>query len=188
MEVASNPDGALGVDHIVALGDASASLGLISTLVFTLAVQSLLDFEFTSTAANRLVVGCLVCSCASSVFVTSFALLEYYYAQMIKAKDDEFRCDAIDGGDADRRLVREVADRGMDAVTHLRAHSRNGMWASLILLLVACVARVVEDEEPQLAGFCLLVTAGAIGAVLNNVRAFRAEFQRSTWRNIASRR
>ena len=177
-------DGPIGVDHIVALGDASASLGLISTLVFAIAVQSLLSFNFTGSPGSELVIVCLTCSCASSAFVTSFALLEYYYAQMIKAKDDEFRCDAIDEGDGDRRIIRAVADQGMDAVTYLRSLSRNLMWSSLILLLIACMVHVAENERPPLAGLCLLVTVVAVGAVVNNVRAFRAEFKQSTWRNI----
>ena len=120
------------------------SLGLISTLVFAIAVQSLLSFNFTGSPGSELVIVCLTCSCASSAFVTSFALLEYYYAQMIKAKDDEFRCDAIDEGDGDRRIIRAVADQGMDAVTYLRSLSRNGMWSSLILLLIACMVHVMK--------------------------------------------
>jgi hypothetical protein len=76
MEIVAPRDGLVGVDHIAHLGDASSSLGLIATLVFSLAISCLLEFELTGHWANLMVAMFLITACATSAFVMSLALLE----------------------------------------------------------------------------------------------------------------
>lgn len=183
MEIVEQHQGGLvGVDHIAHLGDASASLGLISTLVFSLAISCLLDMELTGDWPNSVVAGFLIVACATSAFVMSFALLEYYYAQMLKSRDEELK---IDGLEEERQRLRFTADKGMQAVNGLRASSRNCMWGSLILLLFSGVAHVLEEEHgTYLFIFAVLVLGAATVLVIFNVAAFRNEFKEATWRSV----
>ena len=183
MEIVEQHRGGLvGVDHIAHLGDASASLGLISTLVFSLAISCLLDIELTGDWSNSAVAGFLIMACATLAFVMSFALLEYYYAQMLKSRDEELK---IDGLEEERQRLRFTADKGMLAVNGLRASSRNCMWASLILLLLSGVAHVLEEgRDTYLFIFAVLVLGAATVLVIFNVAAFRKEFKEATWRSV----
>ena len=81
-------NGCTGVSHIVALGDASASLCLIATLVYACGVSLMYTFVLTGTAANYVVCTCITGAPVCSSFVMSYALLEFYYAQMLKKRDD----------------------------------------------------------------------------------------------------
>lgn len=180
MEIVAPRDGLVGVDHIAHLGDASASLGLIATLVFSLAISCLLEFELTGHWANLMVAMFLITACATSAFVMSFALLEYYYAQMLKSRDEELTIDRLEG---ERQRLRFTADKGMIAVNGLRAWSRNCMWASLILLLFSGVGHVLEEgTHTYLLVFTVLMLGGAAASVIHNVAAFRKQFKESTWR------
>ena len=71
--------GIVGVDHILALGDASASLGLISTLVFGMGISFMFELPLTGSWLNVFEFICVVLASACSAFVLSFALLEHYY-------------------------------------------------------------------------------------------------------------
>ena len=71
--------GIVGVDHILALGDASASLGLINTLVFGMGISFMFELPLTGSWLNVFEFMCVVLASACSAFVLSFALLEYYY-------------------------------------------------------------------------------------------------------------
>eukprot|EP00966_Prymnesium_polylepis_P039449 915216-Prymnesium_polylepis.2 len=50
--VSSGEPKPVGMEHIVALGDASASLGLISTLVFSIGIERIFEFELTGQISN----------------------------------------------------------------------------------------------------------------------------------------
>ena len=63
----------------LALGDASASLGLISTLVFGMGISFMFELPLTGSWLNVFEFICVVLSSACSAFVLSFALLEHYY-------------------------------------------------------------------------------------------------------------
>lgn len=171
----------VGMDHIVALGDASASLGLISTLVFSIAISNLIAYDFEPTFASNVCVLALVGASATSSFVISFAVLEYYYAQMLKSKDNLYL--ALSDASAKRAQLKQIADHGMINVKGLRATSRNCMWFSMVLLQIAGSARVADISENGTHVFVvtMLTFAGATLGLINNVHVFRTEFKNATW-------
>lgn len=75
----------VGLDHLQSLGDASASLGLISTLVFSLCIGSIVQFH---TADHELSDLFMTMSTLSSTYTTTYSLLEYYYLKTLKGLDD----------------------------------------------------------------------------------------------------
>ena len=168
----------VGMDHIVALGDASASLGLIATLVFSIAISNLIAYDSEPTVASNICVLSLVGATATSSFVISFAVLEYYYAQMLKSKDTMYL--ALSNTESKRSELKQIADNGMSSVGGLRATSRNCMWLSLVLLQIAGAARVADVSEHVFA-VTFLALGGATLGLMNNVRIFRAEFKNATW-------
>ena len=180
--LAKNDD--VGVDHIVALGDASASLGLIATLVFSIAVGNLISYESEddeATLASSVCVFALVAATATSSIVMSFALLEYYYSQMLKSKDTMYM--QLSDGESRRAALKQNADQGIINVSDLRSNARNSMWLSLILLQIAAAAHVVDISRngPTLIAAAIVILSGAAAGMIYSVRRFRAEFQDTTW-------
>lgn len=196
-------NGVVGVTHIVALGDASASLCLITTLVFSCGINLMYGFFCTGMLANYVNCLCIVGAPVCSSFVMSYALLEFYYAQMLKKRDDDLCAQEQQGvGDTSaihvlRVQLRQNADLAVKILNPLRAASRNATWASLMLLQIGGVAQLWDtpydyldsDElyesilgfhrpmQAMLASFLVLVSCGAI---VNNVQQFRAQFSEAT--------
>jgi hypothetical protein len=171
----------VGVDHIVSLGDASASLGLISTLVFSICIDRMFYFELTGSYANTAVCYCIVASCACSTFVMSFAILEFYYAQMLKKKDEEVKDNgAQDDVHALRARMRSDADSAIAALNPLRAASRNAMWLSLMLLQLGGALHMFDQVESAwealIIGLVSVVAVCSCLLIVNNVQQFRAHY------------
>ena len=171
----------VGIDHVVALGEASASLGLISTLVFSIAISNLIDYDAEPTVASSICVLALVAATATSCFVMSFALLEYYYAQMLKSRDTAYL--GVSDSLSKRAKLKQLADQGMRNVSGLRSLSRNSMWMSLVLLQLAAVAHVLDISEhgPNLFAAAVVILGAATFGLLSNICIFRAEFKEATW-------
>jgi len=74
----------VGLDHIAAIGDASASLGLISTLVLGIGVDSVMQMDRVSHAWKHLF---LTLGISFSCYTTIYSLLEYYYVQTLRGVD-----------------------------------------------------------------------------------------------------
>ena len=188
------PRGPVGVEHIVALGDASASLGLIATLVFSCGMELLFSFDLEASAANTVELFCVAGACACAAFVLSFALLEFYYAQMLKKTDDMLRAQEETATDDDessssamhtkRVAMRENVDKAVSLLNPMRARSRNAMWLSLMLLMAGGVAHVgngVRDlyEVIVTTTLGLLVFVSCV-TIVNNVQQFRNLYSETT--------
>eukprot|EP00966_Prymnesium_polylepis_P043183 1002895-Prymnesium_polylepis.1 len=192
------PASKYGVEHIVALGDASASLAVVSTLVFGIAVESLLSSE-QSVDASLFVVkmhllkqGFLLGASSTSSYTMAFSILEYYYAQMIKSKDNTLE----DEDDHDsrkelmvRKKLRKKADAGLKSLAPHRRASRNSMWASLICMqggsLVTFTTDVVEatHDGEQVPGRLIILAVGLVIVISSlvfvvlTIKKFRSIFQ-----------
>mmetsp|Transcript_55516 Transcript_55516/g.148142 ORF Transcript_55516/g.148142 Transcript_55516/m.148142 type:complete len:289 (-) Transcript_55516:314-1180(-) len=66
---------------ISSIGDTAASLGLISTLVFSIAVTIVLSIE---TVGKEGMMMCLCVAISTSIYTTTHSLLEYYYTANVK--------------------------------------------------------------------------------------------------------
>ena len=186
------PREAVGVEHICALGDASASLGLIATLVFSVAVDILFNSTIEATVPSTIEIFCVAGACACGAFVLSFALLEFYYAQMLKKTDDTLKMqeeEAVAESSSivvhvKRVTIRKAAEKAVKLLNPLRARSRNAMWLSLVLLMFGGVAHVftgVEDVYGIIAGVVLVVLVLlSCLTIVNNVQQFRNMYSGST--------
>lgn len=75
----------VGMDHLSSLGDASASLGLISTLVLSICISSIIEFHVANHEVSDLF---LTLGTIGSTYTTTYSLLEYYYVQTLKGVDN----------------------------------------------------------------------------------------------------
>jgi hypothetical protein len=137
----------VGFGHLEALSGASASLGLISTLVLSLCISTIVDKKFEE---MRLTVMFLCLSTTCSTYTTCYSLLEYYYIQMFVGVE-RYLGARIDG-DTDESLrkraglVSEV--RSIFASYNvMRAAARNCMWMGLVCLVISAMIHVNPFEE-----------------------------------------
>jgi len=98
----------VGVDHLTAVGDASASLGLISTLVLGISVSAIMEMDRTVHAWKDLFLALAV---SFSTYTTTYSLLEYYYVQTLKSVDSFMANRVVDAPPEDS-LLREAEEEG----------------------------------------------------------------------------
>jgi len=159
-------------DYLSAIGEASASLGLISTLVFGIAVGVVLDKEPAEQDTQLLI----YMSIATSMYTTTYSLLEFYYITTLrgvvtaaKAVEDDTKelmslnADLTDDLLQDNEKLMNDIKVGFQSFNEMRQYARNSMWISLISIVFSLVSRLVmvlpmfTDLEPsaKVFGFCL---------------------------------
>jgi hypothetical protein len=137
------------VDHPLvvsakAIGEATAVLPVVSTLVFGFAITELLDAE-AQAAAHPVVLLLLTLSACFSLYTTTFSILEFYYVTMIHAFDSK----AAHGNRAyQMKTDRENLSFQVDAAIHvhtrrMRKHARDCLWYSVTCLVAATGVQTV---------------------------------------------
>lgn len=128
----------VGFKQLEAIGSASASLGLISTLVFSLCISNIDD-----SAPMRTSFVCLATT--NSIYTTCYSVLEYYYTQMFigveRYMENRVGLDADESLDARIELVSKVR-AVFSTFNRLRAAARNSMWMGLLCLVASAMAQV----------------------------------------------
>lgn len=146
----------MGFGHLEALASSSSSLGLISTLVFSLCIGNLSETQSTSDAPIKTVFSCL--ATVFSCYTTCFSLLEYYYIQTfvgvdhymagrvaVRGKDvAKLASETEDEGAALASRVKLVTDvRGVfGSLNSMRAIARNSMWLGLLSLVFSAATQI----------------------------------------------
>eukprot|EP00928_Gymnodinium_smaydae_P082429 TRINITY_DN65775_c0_g1_i1.p1 TRINITY_DN65775_c0_g1~~TRINITY_DN65775_c0_g1_i1.p1 ORF type:complete len:310 (-),score=28.73 TRINITY_DN65775_c0_g1_i1:56-892(-) len=134
-----------GFGHLETLGHASASWGLISTLVFSLCISCLSAMSETQVTEAPIKTIFICLATAFSTYTTCYSLLEFYYIQMILGVNSDL--DDRPNMDKDillatrRHLVAEV--RAIFATFNgKRSAARNAMWMGLLCLIVSSMTQV----------------------------------------------
>eukprot|EP00747_Dinoflagellata_sp_TGD_P139685 gnl/TRDRNA2_/TRDRNA2_175927_c0_seq1.p1 gnl/TRDRNA2_/TRDRNA2_175927_c0~~gnl/TRDRNA2_/TRDRNA2_175927_c0_seq1.p1 ORF type:complete len:184 (-),score=25.42 gnl/TRDRNA2_/TRDRNA2_175927_c0_seq1:530-1081(-) len=137
----------IGFGYLEAIGAASASLGLISTLVFSLCIGNLANVD-PDLQPNKS--SFLAASSSLSTYTMCYSLLEYYYIQMflgveryIKGRVADDTADAVKER---AELVKKV--RAVFATfNRMRGAARNCMWLGLVSLVLSSMAHVQPFEK-----------------------------------------
>lgn len=130
----------IGLGQLEAIGTASASLGLISTLVFGLGTAL---FAETDSIERPVMAHFLSLSMSFSAFTICYSLLEYYYVFMFLGMDKIMSqrqlCekDYVDKERAD--FVRDVRSK-FAMHNRMRAIARNSMWLGLLCQIMSSMA------------------------------------------------
>lgn len=114
---------------------------------------------------------CLAGAAGLSTFTVAFTLLECYYAEATAGALRTLESNVF----SNAAVEVEAALRAFDS---LRLHARNALWASTILMLVACTFRVAS--QCSLSVTALVASAmllGSAAAVLHMVFAFRVVYR-----------
>lgn len=147
----------VGLVHLEAIGGASASLGLISTLVFSICLGSVLQKDIKGLAKTPLVMLYLAVSTSMSAYTTCFSLLEYYYAQMFKGVDSFISKRLTERGARSSPTNIAVNKERAQLVKNVRAifstfnakrgAARNSMWLGLLCLILSMMAHLDTWSE-----------------------------------------
>eukprot|EP00406_Dinophysis_acuminata_P067796 CAMPEP_0179286102 /NCGR_PEP_ID=MMETSP0797-20121207/39563_1 /TAXON_ID=47934 /ORGANISM="Dinophysis acuminata, Strain DAEP01" /LENGTH=169 /DNA_ID=CAMNT_0020994965 /DNA_START=1 /DNA_END=507 /DNA_ORIENTATION=- len=139
-----------GSDHLQAIGDASASLGLVGTLVFSLSIGSAME-SVTPDSHNWLALF-LSLGITFSTYTMSYSVLEYYYVQTLKSADcylastgaahtyellpaESSSATPTPGGGVSRQAM-------MNSFNNMRLWARNSMWCSVMSIMAAAVTKI----------------------------------------------
>jgi len=146
----------VGLVHLEAIGGASASLGLISTLVFSICLGSVLQKDIKGLAKTPLVMLYLAVSTSMSAYTTCYSLLEYYYAQMFKGVDSFISNRLTEGTRSSTTNIAANKERAQ-LVKNVRAifstfnakrgAARNSMWLGLLCLILSMMAHLDTWSE-----------------------------------------
>jgi hypothetical protein len=168
------------LDHIVAIGEASSTLGLLATLVMAIALDKLLVSE--KAPAHLL----LVIGNGFSVYTVTYSILEWYYVKALlaarsrekeKKRKENKQADPspskLENGPApdSAREYTSLEDEDFSelitpkfaSMNRMRASCRNSMWMSLICILSAVSIfsshsfKIIAGEEDSLAALIILV-------------------------------
>lgn len=158
------------LDHIKAVGDASSSLGLISTLVFSICMNAIIE---DYNGEKNVMVLFLALGCLYSTYTMTYSLLEFYYVQTLKcistfskrvhegqrqetpfssdvrrmsckrvSETHQEKSDGIENEEEARTKLVSDLEAAFASFNLLRHFARNSMWSSLICLIFATVAKV----------------------------------------------
>lgn len=119
------------------LGDASATLPVVSTLTFGFAVGTLLGHKPGDT--HEAVLLLLAASACFSLWTTSFAVLEKYYLTMLEHADVRAAHNATQQPSVNRSDLAVRVDQEIAGFGRWRALARNCLWISVVLILAAIV-------------------------------------------------
>jgi hypothetical protein len=165
-------DGAVeGLEHLLPIGDASASLGLVSTLVLSITLEKL--FSSANNAARGSMTLLLAVASAFSTFTTTYSILEFYYIQTLhhaaireqarekqRAPQKETDGEPLESNSSKEPFAyselspyEEFSTKVTGAFAGfngLRAMARNSMWISLVFMFSAVVTLLDFTEAFQL--------------------------------------
>mmetsp|Transcript_95789 Transcript_95789/g.205526 ORF Transcript_95789/g.205526 Transcript_95789/m.205526 type:complete len:273 (-) Transcript_95789:35-853(-) len=149
------------LEHITALGDASASLGLIGTLVFGICISASLE-NGPGLQNNEMHILFQTLATAYSTYTTTYSLLEYYYAQLLRnlhkapAKDissessapssDTDNASLIQDGQISTSEFTEEVVSAFGGLNSPRHWARNTMWLSVVCLLFSVISKINPME------------------------------------------
>lgn len=146
----------MDMEVIQGIGDSSASLGLVSTLVFSIAVGIAGEVDVAG-QESRMIFMCM--SISFSTYTTTYSLLEYYYSHCVMVLDRYLECrvpGAMEAGDSPTEsslLVHTHEDLMRRAVenfisfNNMRAWARNSTWAAINFILIATIMRLLQNGE-----------------------------------------
>ena len=120
--------------------------------------------------ARSTVVIALAAAVAISAFTLSFALLEIYYVSMVEA--------AAKREHSERRqqdLLQE-ADAVLVDYTAMRALSRNGTWAALLMMMMALTGQAAEAGLNPVSIVVMLLLVAGVVVVACTVVSFRRRY------------
>jgi len=135
----------VGFGQLEALGQASGSLGLISTLVFSLCISMIGDVEIENEPERM---NFLSLATTFSTYTTCYSLLEFYYCQMFVGVDTYLSRSLTGSGQEEDNVQKARVDlqRKVRAVfgdlNPKRAAARNSMWLGLISLVMSAVQQL----------------------------------------------
>lgn len=135
-------------DDVVHLADSSSSLGLISTLVFGIAVDNAMQMD---NHTHNWTILFLALAVAFSVFTTTYSLLEYFYIKLA--------CRVVGGMGSsppwaaraamallpteDRRTgMTEQLASVLESFDDMRLWCVNSMWCSLMTIIAAMISKL----------------------------------------------
>ena len=182
------------------LGEATASLPVVSTLSFGFAIAELLAQNGPShpiSAAHPSVLLLLALSASCSLYTTTFSLLEFYYLTMLSASDTRSRwllSDRAHAQTSDRRspapltrsktsfergALAQRIDREMLRFSPWRKMARNLLWVSVMLIIAAAATQTALEQgvESWTTVAILVVLGGGALLVPVTVMAVRLRFQ-----------
>mmetsp|Transcript_48731 Transcript_48731/g.130461 ORF Transcript_48731/g.130461 Transcript_48731/m.130461 type:complete len:193 (-) Transcript_48731:106-684(-) len=151
----------IGLDHHSSNADASSSLGLIATLVFSMCIGAILELnkDEKHPIAQGVFVVSVSLSTATSLFTMAFAVLDYFYSM---------KCTGIDSALADqdaRASLRKEVDAVAVEFRDMNLMARNSMWTCLFFLVVASTAHICQHHE-TLAVFIVSLVVLILGVVM----------------------
>ncbi|CAK0791976.1 unnamed protein product [Prorocentrum cordatum] len=169
---------------ISSIGDTAASLGLISTLVFSIAVSTVLSME---TVAEEGMLMCLCVAISTSMYTTTHSLLEYYYTANAKGLGEYIANNEHEGStpepstnlcraaeqsdlagvsgtniDEERALtisshgeLMVILLQGFASFNAMRQGARNATWASISSICFATLFKVgFQDDDAGQVPHC----------------------------------
>ena len=122
-------------------------------------------------AARSTVVITLAASVAISAFNMAFALLEIYYVNMVEAAAKR------EHSEQRQQALLQEADAVLVDFTAMRALSRNGTWATLIMVMTALIGQAAEAGLNPVSIVIMLLLAASVVAVACTVVSFRSRYR-----------
>ena len=150
------------ISSAVAVGDATAILPVVSTLVFGFAFENLLVGAGRFHRVSEIFLGL---SASLSLYTTAFSVLEFYYVKMLTSADiyRQFMDKTQQGRSPESRAFKPfepeegvkpdgetLAQRTDDLIlrfTNMRNLARNALWWSIAFLLCAGCSEVFAKSE-----------------------------------------
>ena len=164
------------LDSSTALRGSTAALPLVATLCFGFSLTQLFfhlkdGYASDPSAARITVVVALAAAVAISAFTLSYALLEIYYINMVEAAAKR------EHSEPRQQELLQQADALLVDFTAVRALSRNGSWAALLMMMTALTGQAAESGLNPVSIVVMLLLAAGIVGVACTVVAFRRSYQ-----------
>ena len=170
------------ISSAVAVGDATAILPVVSTLVFGFAFENLLVGAGRFHRVSEIFLGL---SASLSLYTTAFSVLEFYYVKMLTSADiyRQFmdKCQGSDpevGVKPDGETLAQHTDDLILRFSRMRLLARNALWSSIVFLLCASCSEILTKSDVGVWAFilCCILLAGVV-AVPFTVAEFRGAYR-----------
>lgn len=164
------------LDSSSSLRGSTAALPNVTVLCFTSSVMQLYFHLLPDSslqdlsAARSTVVIALAMSVVTCAFTLSYSMLEIYYIQMVEAAAKR------EPGEQRQQRLLEDLDAVLDDFTAMRALSRNGSWAALLMMMLALAAQAAESGFSAVSLVVVLLFAVGVIGVACTVVTFRRTY------------
>jgi len=146
----------LDMDVITSIGDTAASLGLVSTLVFSIAVNLVLKNEESGKDGQMM---CMCLAISTSTYTTTYSLLEYYYTTTIKGlnqyiinevragskadtpKEEQVALSASGSPVQDHGDLMKVCIDGFASFNDQRQYAKDAAWGAICSILFSAISK-----------------------------------------------